>query len=390
MRDHLQNLQALRGVACLLVVFAHLQNCEKQFGIQTPIFREVQWFGFAGVDLFFVLSGFLITSTNRKNLGRPAQVPRFLFRRFWRIYPMFWFTMAVATTMAWIVYGGGFAEHAKDWGLWWMTLLPASRGNMYVGQAWTLVYEVMFYLAFAVVLLFPPRLAGAALIGWGCIVVAGLFGPEPGGIVEAHIRSLFVLEFLGGSLIAGLAGRGACRGGYLALVAGIVYAVAAMVIAHAVIRESWTDALASDRTRVPIYGPAAVLFVYGYVALEGRLWLPRSLLKIGDASYSLYLLHPTVLGVGMWLGYKIPHSPLPHVLWLAGMFAASLAVGWLAYRFIERPLLNLAKRKRKRTKVIQLPNAICEEDPPSVPLDRFSSVAAVAARPANVAQLPRA
>src|SRR5438445_4424488 len=94
MREQFQNLQALRGIACLLVIWFHLWIDARKFGLETPILREIEWFGFAGVDLFFVLSGFLITSTNFRHLGRAAAAPGFLFRRFWRIYPMFWVAMA--------------------------------------------------------------------------------------------------------------------------------------------------------------------------------------------------------------------------------------------------------------------------------------------------------
>src|SRR5688572_474363 len=87
---HLQNVQALRGAACLMVVVYHLQVWDAAFGNPTPVFREVRRFGFAGVDLFFVLSGFIITATNLRHVGRPAAVPGYLFRRLWRVYPTYW------------------------------------------------------------------------------------------------------------------------------------------------------------------------------------------------------------------------------------------------------------------------------------------------------------
>src|SRR5205085_9963681 len=68
---HFQNLQALRGVACLLVVIYHTATQEELFGLSFQVLRPVHWFGYAGVDLFFVLSGFIITMIGRKDLGRP-------------------------------------------------------------------------------------------------------------------------------------------------------------------------------------------------------------------------------------------------------------------------------------------------------------------------------
>jgi peptidoglycan/LPS O-acetylase OafA/YrhL len=362
MRDHFHNLQALRGVACLMVVLGHLQHCEKMFGVQTPIFREVQWFGFAGVDLFFVLSGFLITSMNRKHLGRPAAVPGFLFRRFWRIYPMYWVTTAIAVAVLLGLFGVNTipVDSRPNWTPW-LFLVPTTTPNFVIAQAWTLVFEVMFYVAFAVAMVLPGRLAAVALGGWFVALVLVLLGPEPQGVLMSHVLSPFVFEFLGGCGIASLAARGECRWGATAVALGLVYAIAGMVTTHALASSSWDVVLFSSRTRVLIYGPPAVLLVYGFVALEGR-W-PRSvpcwLLAVGDASYSLYLLHPTVLAVGMYVGYKVPHSRLPHTLWLLGMLAACLAVGLLAYRFIEKPLLNLAKRKKAKP----VPNGIPFEPP---------------------------
>ena len=353
MREHFHNLQALRGTACIMVVLGHLWSCEKQFGVQTPLFREIQWFGFAGVDLFFVLSGFLITSTNRKHLGRPADVPGYLFRRFWRIYPMFWVSMAVAAATILVVFGNGaFTPDVSARWPRWIALAPMSHteSNLFIGQAWTLTYEVMFYLAFAAIMFVPPRLGAVLLCGWAAVIFASLTGAEPTGPLAIHVLSPFVFEFLGGCAIAALVAHGPLRGGRFALALGLTYVFAAMFLTHALMTQSWPDEMAGTRTRVLVFGPPAVLFVYGMVALEARRsrLAPRWLMRVGDASYSLYLLHSTVLGVGMYVGYKVPHSRLPHLLWLAGTFVACLAVGLLAYRYIEKPLLNLAKRTKAK------------------------------------------
>src|SRR5437763_1316729 len=89
------NLQVLRGVACLLVVVFHVACIEGKYGLGFSPLRPVRWVGFAGVDLFFVLSGFIIAATCRADLGRPGRLPRYAFRRAWRIYPPYWFALAV-------------------------------------------------------------------------------------------------------------------------------------------------------------------------------------------------------------------------------------------------------------------------------------------------------
>ncbi|MDB5310236.1 MAG: acyltransferase 3 [Gemmataceae bacterium] len=356
MREHFHNLQALRGVACLLVVGVHLLKLEASFGFQTLGFREVRWFGFAGVDLFFVLSGFIIASTNRQHLGRPGALPGYLFRRFWRIYPTYWAALVFAAALAGLVFGRAVYDPwgTGDW-VGWLVLAPIDTPNAFVGQAWTLSYEVMFYLAFGALLLVPPRWAAGALCCWGVVVVAGLFGPVRTGPAGLPL-SPFVLEFLGGCLVAWLIGRGVRGYPRPALALGLGYAAVGVVWTTAVVSGAYPDAMASQRLRVLVFGPAAILIVYGMAAAEGR-WprrVPGWLLRTGDASFSLYLLHPSILILGLVVGVRVPHTRLPHLLWLAGTFAAILATGFLFHARVERPLLGLGKSRRKPRPVAAL------------------------------------
>src|SRR5205823_5723232 len=101
---------------------------------------------------------------------------------------------------------------------WWAALVPVSVPNALVGPAWTLSYEVMFYLAFGALLLGPPRWAVAALCGWAVVVVLRMAGPEPATLTGQLVVSPFVLEFLGGCGVAWLTGRGVRAGWRAALV----------------------------------------------------------------------------------------------------------------------------------------------------------------------------
>ena len=351
MPSHLQNVQALRGIACLMVVWFHLLHWDTQFGRPTPIFREVRWFGFAGVDLFFVLSGFIITATNRRDIGRPRAVPSYLFRRFWRLYPAYWAAMALTAAFFWVAFGhvASTPEAARDWPVW-LTILPGDVPNPLIPQAWTLGFEVMFYVTFGGLMLLPPRWAAAGLCAWAAGVVVALAGPEAADPVATNPGSAFVFEFLGGCLVAWLAGRGERRGWRIALALGLVYAVVGIVLVNVMIPKPFLHVMAWPRPRVLIFGPPAVLIVYGCVAAEGR-WprrVPGWLLRIGDASYSLYLLHCTVMVACVLVGTRLPHSRVPHLLWLAGTFAAAVGSSLLFHRWVERPLLDLVKRKKPR------------------------------------------
>jgi peptidoglycan/LPS O-acetylase OafA/YrhL len=350
MTEHVKNLHALRGAAALLVVLYHVSVLEDIFGLHTFLVRELQWFGFVGVDVFFALSGFLITATNRKHLGTPSAVPRYLFRRFWRVYPPFWAVMGLSFLTLWALFGSGFVgpEIRRYW-VGWAALLPMPIPNPMCGPAWTLCYEVLFYLAFGLLMIGPPRLAAAALCGWAAVIVYRMPAPTPTNVYVQMVTSPFILEFLGGCLVAWLAGRGVRRGWRAALVLAPVY-LATGVWLSSEPGVAYKVTTCNEPVRVLVFGPPAVLLVYALVAADGR-WprrLPNWLMKAGDASYSIYLLHGTVMVAGMVVGYHIPHNNLPHLLWLATTFTVAVGGGLLFHRWVERPLLGLRKRRLPR------------------------------------------
>jgi peptidoglycan/LPS O-acetylase OafA/YrhL len=174
--------------------------------------------------------------------------------------------------------------------------------------------------------------------------VAAAFQPEPANPFAKHALSPFVLEFLAGCVIAALAARGVRAGWRVARVGGLAVAVAGVAVT-----EANGLAMATDRVRVAVWGPAAALLVYGAVAAEGR-WprrVPGWLLRTGDASYSLSLTHWTVMLASVVLvGVRVPHTRVPHLLWLAGTLAAALVAGYAFHALVEKPLLGLVKRRR--------------------------------------------
>ena len=342
----IQNVQALRGIACLLVVLFHLQFTDARHAAGTPVLGVFQWFGFAGVDLFFVLSGFIIAHTNRRNLGRPAAVPGYLVRRLWRIYPTYWAAMlaCVAATTLLVGFPRVWRVPAETWAAWF-ALAPVGPYNLVIGQAWTLTYEVMFYLAFGVLMLLPPRLAAAGLIAWGAAAVAALADPTTHPTAWSPV-SPFVLEFLAGCLVAHLAGRGVTGGRWAALIGAAAWAVTGAYLAPVISGSDYLTLIPDHRPRVLVWGVPAALVVYAAVAAEARSNRrpPRWLLTAGDASYSIYLLHFQVMVIAVIYGVRLPHTPVPHALWLAATLAGCVAVGVGFYYAVERPLLNVMRR----------------------------------------------
>jgi peptidoglycan/LPS O-acetylase OafA/YrhL len=347
----LHNLQALRGVACLLVVAFHLGGWEQQYGVKTPAVQWAQWFGFAGVDVFFALSGFIITYTQARQLGRPAAAPGYLFRRLWRVFPPFWAAMVLAGLAYGVLLNVPVldGDWVRDWAHW-LALLPGDPPHRWIAPAWTLTYEVMFYLAFTVLLLLPPRVGAGLLAGWAAAVLANVPAWQPGGDpYAALVLSPYVLEFLGGCAVAGLVLRGARRGARPAVLAAVAYAVVGVLLARGLTAGDWLAVINREPVRVAVFGPPAVLLVYGMAAgeLGGRLRAPRWLRPVGDASYSIYLIHCPVGAVAVIYGCYVGHSRWPHLGWLAATFLLCVAAGFALHYAVERPLLALVRRRKK-------------------------------------------
>jgi len=347
MTAKLYNLQGLRGIACLLVLGIHLGACESHFGIAREFLRPFRWFGFAGVDLFFVISGFIITHTQADSLGRPRAIPGYLFRRFWRVYPLFWLIMLFAVPLV----GAALNFHEDPQWLPWLTLTPDASHNTYVGTAWTLVYEIVFYAAFALLFVLPRRVAPFALVAWA-IVIATEYNwtsatPFHSATFAEVLLSPLILEFLSGCAIAAILKRFRPRFGRSMILAGVIWGIY-WGVEFAVPGQPY-GLCSLMFERLVTFGIASAFIVYGCIAAEreGTLKLPRWLQSTGDASYSIYLWHGPIL---MALHFNLldwPHHTTPHLAWLAFMLLATWGGGMLVHRWVERPLLHLVKRRSK-------------------------------------------
>ena len=365
MRQRFESLQALRGVACLLVVVYHIAGAEVGYGLGFNPCKPTLWFGYAGVDLFFVLSGFIIASTCLRELGQPSRLPQYLFRRVWRIYPTYWAALipSVAIYAALspqpLLAPGWPAELADT-----LLLLPQSDVPRMLPVAWTLSYELMFYFAFALLFILPRRAAIPALAAWGIAVIGiAIDGHIPGNMFARLAVSPFILEFLAGCLLATQPIRFTTKQSI---------AVASIALGWCVVGSF----LAFDRDaaklpmnhilRVLVFGVAAALMVLSFTAWErgGGQVRRRWLSTIGDASYSIYLVHIPflVLATYFTLLAGMSHSRTMHYVWIAIMLVVTVGSGLLLYRFVEYPLIQLGKRmlSKRSDEVVKSPSRIPE------------------------------
>ncbi|MGP3696422.1 acyltransferase family protein [Rhodobacter sp. NSM] len=313
------SIQYLRGLAASSVVLFHTSEmAQLPFAV-----------GAAGVDLFFVISGFVMWATM---LDRPMSPWRFAWRRFTRIVPLYWIVTAV-TAAAVILKpqffpGQDVTLQTLVGSLFFLPPVTGAGLSPIVLQGWTLSYEILFYLIFAATLVLPVwqrlRMVLAVLLS---LMLVHPWLPE--GLPRALTEPLLA-EFGIGVLIAALWSSGL----------RIPFALCLVILAAGVAGLVASQVVADDLPRWLRWGlPAAAVLAGAVFAERARPHRPlRALTWLGDASYSLYLWHVVagVVAVGLAGRLGLPDPWLPLAMLVGGTLAA-LAL----YELVERPLLRL-------------------------------------------------
>lgn len=342
---HLEGVQALRGIAALLVVLVHYGTAAVAKGFGWSGLDRIEM-GHAGVDIFFVVSGFIMEYTAGGNADRRG----FLLRRALRILPLYWTLTLIAYAL--IVLAPGFLARAAgpDHFVLSMLLLPglSPNGNGWyvIGMAWSLSYELWFYIVFAALMPFSARirLISLATVFAGTIVLGLVL--DPASPIARIACDAIAIEFLAGVAVA-MRYRGGLRWPRsLAIAIAVVSAVA--LIAR-------FDAYAADGfPRLALWGLPAMGIVFAVVLGEWHAAgsAGRILAWLGDRSYSLYLSHFFAIAAFGHL-YARASVPLPAALCAVVCLGMALGLAEICYRTIEVPARRvLASRQHPR------PNAL--------------------------------
>ena len=283
----LQSIQALRGVAALLVAFSHLHILELKSiaanGLAEPgLIGGLFMNGIAGVDLFFVISGFIMVFVTRNTVPGPAPAADFLFARVTRIYPIWWAFAGCMTV--YVLAAHGLSGESAAWQratngqpmvpyLVKSFLLIPQPAFPILNVGWTLVHEVYFYFIFTLFMLLPRKWLPALLAGWAASVLVGSLMGLSGPAAITWISLVFhpmTLEFILGALVGLAVTKGLIwRSGILTLVATLWLFVALCF------QGEQTPALI-HWTRVLWYGLPAGLLVYAAAGLDvqqRQVWL---------------------------------------------------------------------------------------------------------------------
>lgn len=338
------SLQVLRAVAAIAVTVFHLSFVEKKYLPGDPLLGEIATHADAGVDLFFVLSGFVMTTLTRRTTSDATSAMRFLAARAWRVLPMYWlFTTLVVVLMAAApnVVNSSYGNQSI---LASYLLIPHTQLPV-LAVGWTLVHEAYFYLVFAFALAVVRRQGLTLyLLGWAAVVAiaSGLEGPDFSP-VRALITSPLTIEFIVGALLGLHWRRLPRRAGIVLSGIGLI-----VVLAAALTLPGSPSPSPNAWLRVACFGLPCAMIVAGVVLLEEsqRFRAPRWLVSLGDCSYSLYLSHVFVISlVGRaWGSFSPTTGALNHALFAMSAIVASCVVGRLLHRHVESPLMALPGR----------------------------------------------
>ncbi len=346
MKNRIRSIQILRGTAALLVVIAHI--------FEHPAAEVAQWelvTGRFGVDIFFVISGFIIMSITPDGPFRPYG---FVVRRILRVVPLYWLCTLLVFVIA-LAAPSVFKRTVADPAHLLASLafvpvptpLDPTDWRPMLKLGWTLQYEMFFYLVVALLYWCRSRLLRARIVTtlFGGLVLVSFF-VEPQASRLAFYANSSLMSFVVGVWLAvaaeagafGTAGAGRSR----ALAVTAVAAIATTTLLYALPMAD--DVGVVDH--VPLTLAAGLVVATGLFAepwsRDDRLEFP---LAVGDWSYSLYLTHMFVVGAAWAVAGRLHvASPVGLVLVGVGALATSIAVAALSYRLVEVPANALGRR----------------------------------------------
>jgi exopolysaccharide production protein ExoZ len=315
------NIQILRGLAALAVVFYHAG-----YIIPGTVYSD-----FLAVPIFFAISGFIMTHITRKSADA------FLLHRVIRIVPLYWLMTALYAALVVIVYPL-FAKRSDNVvtaasflsDLFFIPRLDGSGEVIYpvLSVGWTLNLEMWFYLLFAPALLMSRRFAPAIVAG--IVGAVWLFGPKLSSPFSFYAHNDVIFFSLG--ILTYYAARlpiAQLSAGFLAALGGAI----------ALIRFAMTGSPTMSFVAPP-------LIVLGAVLLERRgiSCRYRFAIALGSSSYALYLCHPITIGSFREATRRIAVPDMTEHLPVALLaVAVSAGIAWFIFNWIETPLLSFLR-----------------------------------------------
>jgi len=344
-KTNLHWIQALRGIAALMVLFFHTHPHWDLVPLLSITSTVTRW-GFSGVDIFFALSGFVVYRSARGAIPIQAIGP-FLKRRWLRIYLGYWPVLLLIALVTVFIHGESLPP-LKRMVLSTLLLYPNIWDN-WLPPAWSLTMEIYFYLWIALIALLPQRHQVKAIAGlmmllaaWG---IGWLIADRP-GVFSGHQPLRYGLTGLGLEFLAGalLAHAYECNARIFQMprtTLPLCLLLMAIGVGVGTASPYFNRVEVMRAASFGIMGISALVFA---LTLEQtRLTPPAWLVAVGDSSYSLYLLHTFLLDASgtarMHFGIT---SSWALLLFMLALPVAITLLSMLWYRWVEKPIMKAA------------------------------------------------
>ncbi|MEO8017814.1 MAG: acyltransferase [Pseudomonadota bacterium] len=316
MKERLEIIDGLRGVAAFSVVLGHLSSRTALAGIMGH--------GYLGVSIFFVLSGFVIAMSVDDRFISASFAGRFAARRAIRLDPPYWASIAVALTLTWFAARNGFPREIPGAAELFAHLfyLQDILGFESISSVyWTLCYEIQFYLFFLVMMWLRQHTRGFWFL-WCAVFVVSL--AELAELIDISGNAVFLQYWFS-----------------FAMGAMTYWAVRAKIHPAALVAAAAATLSLTFSSHAPwcITTVLTVIVIYWGVR-RNSAWLSAAPVQfLGRISYSMYLFHPLVGWTAMSIALKFSST---WIAFLVGVIA-SIVSAWVAYYLIERPSVRLSR-----------------------------------------------
>lgn len=337
---NLQLIQLLRGIASLLVVLLHCSRNSLET-LHRDFCANFFLFGGAGVDIFFVLSGFIITYTSFKFIGKANYSGFFIRRRIVRIYPTYWIIISLFLLLQVLLPSFYRTHFSFDLNNILSTYLLLPGHEMVNGVSWTLSYEIFFYLLFSLCFFIPQKKWSFYTATLYAVIIILL--PVLGYDFENNNKWLSLVtypmnvEFFMGIIAAVLIPKISSQTAVPFIIGGCI-----IFLMNAVFSNLNFHLLPNTFNRVIFFGIPSFFIITGLVKYEliNKIRVHNIFLLLGEASYSLYLIHlPLVVASFKILSkFNMRNNIFIHciiILIVCIICYASI----LFYKFVERPII---------------------------------------------------
>jgi peptidoglycan/LPS O-acetylase OafA/YrhL len=348
--NNLQGVQIARGLAALLVVIGHSLTYTMvysgRYGLTKPSFISIPWG--IGVDIFFIISGFIMVFSSESLFRTKGAWMVFLFKRFWRVVPLYWTIITIYLVRNLL---SGREVPSLEGAIASYLFIPYDSLNNKIIRpfyeiGWTLNYEVFFYLIFAVFLYFKKKIACLSVfIVFLTFFLFGKFSPVKWPFFLFYSQPI-IFEF--------------CLGGLLGLfykknffLSYINFFLIQFIFLFFVLSNDFffpflfiDSATPNNFLRLLFWGVPACFYIFSMIYMPNIFDSPtkRLLRFLGDISYSLYLSHPLVMGLLSSLCFKPAcYLSIPFSFFALFLVISSLVFASLLFKYVEKPFLDLRK-----------------------------------------------